>query len=201
MTREIDLVEEVARVVLDRVPLTMPLRRAVAGHLTREQRLRRLVEDVLVGAGLQRGVHVEPRRGGPAPRCDPAAGSDERRPGDPPHDARSTGSSRAAAVNVDAGNDDIALFELARVYLPTRRAAPGGALARRRHRRRAASLPRGARSRRSTTRCTSSSGRRERRRRSSIPARRRRRMPAGSASSIRRCSRARGGCSSSISSS
>ena len=35
VTREIDLVEEVARVVLDRVPHTMPLRRAVAGHLTR----------------------------------------------------------------------------------------------------------------------------------------------------------------------
>ena len=34
VTREIDLVEEVARVVLDRVPHTMPLRRSVAGHLT-----------------------------------------------------------------------------------------------------------------------------------------------------------------------
>ncbi len=51
VTREIDVVEEVARAVLDRVPRTMPLRRHVAGHLTREQRLRRLVEDVLVGAG------------------------------------------------------------------------------------------------------------------------------------------------------
>ena len=38
VTREIDLVEEVARVVLDRVPLTMPLRRSVAGHLSPEQR-------------------------------------------------------------------------------------------------------------------------------------------------------------------
>ncbi len=35
VTREIDLVEEVARVVLDRVPRTMPLRRSVVGHLTR----------------------------------------------------------------------------------------------------------------------------------------------------------------------
>ena len=49
VTREIDVVEEVARVVLDRVPHTMPLRRAVAGHLSEDQRLRRLVEDVLVG--------------------------------------------------------------------------------------------------------------------------------------------------------
>ena len=52
VTREIDLIEEVARPILDRVPLTMPLRRHVRGRLTKEQRLRRLVEDTLVGAGL-----------------------------------------------------------------------------------------------------------------------------------------------------
>ena len=52
MTREIDVVEEVARPLLDRVPYTMPLRRHVQGRLTKEQRLRRVVEDVLVGAGL-----------------------------------------------------------------------------------------------------------------------------------------------------
>ena len=65
VTREIDLVEEVARVVLDRVPRTMPLRRAVAGHLIarpapappRRGRSRR--------RRLQRGVHVEPRRDRP----------------------------------------------------------------------------------------------------------------------------------------
>ena len=62
VTREIDVVEEVARVVLDRVPTTMPLRRSVAGHLTPEQRFRRGLEDVLVGRGLLRGLHVEPRR-------------------------------------------------------------------------------------------------------------------------------------------
>ena len=52
VTREVDLVEEVARAVLDRVPHTMPLRRSVAGHLTPEQRFRRALEDVLVGAGF-----------------------------------------------------------------------------------------------------------------------------------------------------
>ncbi len=52
VTREIDVVEEVARAVLDRVPLTLPRRRHVRGRLSQEQRLRRLVEDVLVGAGL-----------------------------------------------------------------------------------------------------------------------------------------------------
>src|SRR4029077_11833820 len=43
VTREIDVIAEVARIVLDRVPTTMPLRRSVAGHLSREPRLRRLV--------------------------------------------------------------------------------------------------------------------------------------------------------------
>src|ERR671926_374586 len=50
--REIDLVEEVARFRLEDVPATMPLRRELFGRLTREQRLRRLVADVLVGQGL-----------------------------------------------------------------------------------------------------------------------------------------------------
>ena len=52
VTREADLVEEVARPLLDRIPYTLPLRRHVRGRLTKEQRLRRVVEDTLVGAGL-----------------------------------------------------------------------------------------------------------------------------------------------------
>jgi phenylalanyl-tRNA synthetase beta chain len=52
VTREIDLIEEIARPVLDRIPHTMPRRRHVRGRLSKEQWLRRLVEDVLVGAGL-----------------------------------------------------------------------------------------------------------------------------------------------------
>ena len=52
VTREVDVIEEVARPLLDRIPLTMPLRRHVRGRLTKEQRLRRVVEDALVGAGL-----------------------------------------------------------------------------------------------------------------------------------------------------
>src|SRR5438132_6814394 len=51
VTREVDLVEEIARFELDRVPFTLPPRRELFGKLTQEQRLRRLVEDVLVGAG------------------------------------------------------------------------------------------------------------------------------------------------------
>src|SRR5918996_956157 len=53
VTREIDLVEEVARVHgLEKIPFTLPLRSAMDGRLTQDQRLRRLVEDVLVGAGF-----------------------------------------------------------------------------------------------------------------------------------------------------
>jgi len=52
VTRPVDLVEEVARFRMEDVPATLPTRKAMFGQLTREQRLRRLVEDVLAGAGF-----------------------------------------------------------------------------------------------------------------------------------------------------
>ncbi len=53
LTREIDLIEEVARVYgLDRIPSTLPPRRVGRGGLDRAQAARRLVEDLLAGAGL-----------------------------------------------------------------------------------------------------------------------------------------------------
>ena len=52
VTREVDLVEEIARVRMDEVPFTLPVRRAMFGSLTPLQRLRRRVEDVLAGLGL-----------------------------------------------------------------------------------------------------------------------------------------------------
>ena len=117
VTREIDLVEEIARVVLDRVPHTMPLRRSVAGHLTREQRLRRLVEDMLVGAGFSEAYTWSLVAADPDPAAirlpDPMSGEQAI--------LRTTlveGLIAAARENVDAGNTNIALFELARVYLP-----------------------------------------------------------------------------------
>ena len=81
----------------------MPLRRDGRGASDREQRLRRLLEDVLVGAGLHGGVHLEPRRQRPRPARDPPARSDERRPGDPAHHLLA-GLVEAARVNVDVGN-------------------------------------------------------------------------------------------------
>jgi phenylalanyl-tRNA synthetase beta chain len=118
VTREIDLVEEVARVVLDRVPTTMPLRRAVAGHLTAEQRFRRGLEDVLVGAGYSEAYTWSLTPSDPDPQAlrlpDPMSGE---------HAMLRTvllhGFVEAARVNVDASNEDIRLFELARVYLPS----------------------------------------------------------------------------------
>ncbi|MDP1850639.1 MAG: phenylalanine--tRNA ligase subunit beta [Solirubrobacteraceae bacterium] len=54
VTREADLVEEVARLhgVNDQLPATLPRRRGAIGVLTVAQRLRRRAEDVLVGGGL-----------------------------------------------------------------------------------------------------------------------------------------------------
>jgi phenylalanyl-tRNA synthetase beta chain len=54
VTREADLVEEVARLhgVNDRLPATLPRRRGAVGVLTPAQRLRRRAEDALVGRGL-----------------------------------------------------------------------------------------------------------------------------------------------------
>jgi phenylalanyl-tRNA synthetase beta chain len=51
VTREIDLVEEVARFELTEIPFTLPRREAMFGRLNRWQRMRRTVEDVLVGCG------------------------------------------------------------------------------------------------------------------------------------------------------
>jgi phenylalanyl-tRNA synthetase beta chain len=53
VTREVDLIEEVARIDgLDALPATLPSRRGAVGVLDPEQRLRRRTEDALVGAGL-----------------------------------------------------------------------------------------------------------------------------------------------------
>ena len=122
VTREIDVIEEVARVVLERIPRTLPRRRSVAGHLTRAQRFRRLVEDVLVGAGYNEAYTWSFDAADPDPnalRLDAASGE---------HAVLRTtllnGLVEAARTNVDAGNQPIALFELARVYLPTGEALP-----------------------------------------------------------------------------
>jgi phenylalanyl-tRNA synthetase beta chain len=118
VTREVDVIEEVARAVLDRVPHTMPLRRAVAGHLSAAQRFRRMLEDVLVGAGFSEAYTWSLTASDPDPAAlrlpEPMSGDQAV--------LRTTllhGLVEAARVNVDAGNEAIRLFELARVYLPS----------------------------------------------------------------------------------
>jgi phenylalanyl-tRNA synthetase beta chain len=118
VTREIDVVEEVARYVLDDIPFTLPLRRSMVGRLTTEQRLRRTVEDVLVGCGFSEAytwsLVPEDAASDAIPLQEPLS-SDQAvlRPELLP--------SLVAAVeaNLNAGNDDPSLFEIARVYLPS----------------------------------------------------------------------------------
>ena len=116
VTREIDLVEEISRPVLDRVPLTMPLRRHVRGWLTKEQRLRRVVEDALVGAGLSEAYTWSLVGSDPNPEA-------IRLPSPMTSDQailRTTivpGLVEAARTGLDAGAVRVALFEIARIYL------------------------------------------------------------------------------------
>src|SRR3954454_12186749 len=51
VTREADLVEEVGRFDLDKLPATLPKRRGTAGRMSAQQRLRRRAVDALVGRG------------------------------------------------------------------------------------------------------------------------------------------------------
>ena len=117
VTREIDVVEEVARVVLDRVPHTLPLRRHVRGRLTKDQRVRRLVEDVLVGLGFDEAYTWSLAADDPHPGAirlpDPMTADQAV--------LRTTllpGLVEAARTQLDAGAEHVALFEVARVYLP-----------------------------------------------------------------------------------
>ena len=118
VTREVDLIEEVARPVLDRLPYTMPLRRHVQGRLDKEQRLRRVVEDTLVGAGLSEAYTWSLVADDPDPRAirlrNPMSSEQAI--------LRTTilpGLIEAARIGVDAGAEQVALFEIARVYLPS----------------------------------------------------------------------------------
>ncbi len=115
--RDIDLVEEVARFQLEHVPATLPVRQAMFGRLNHFQRLRRQVEDVLVGAGLHEAYTYSLQSEDPDPGALelPFPLSSEQRL------LRTTltvGLIGAARHNVDMGNHDVELFEVAHVYLP-----------------------------------------------------------------------------------
>jgi phenylalanyl-tRNA synthetase beta chain len=118
VTREVDLIEEIARPVLDAIPYTMPLRRHVHGRLTKEQRLRRIVEDTLVGAGLSEAYTWSLVPSDPNPDAirlpDPMTADQAI--------LRTTvipGLVEAAGTAREAGAERVGLFEIARVYLPS----------------------------------------------------------------------------------
>jgi phenylalanyl-tRNA synthetase beta chain len=116
VTREADLVEEVARFHLPAVPFTVA--HGGAALLTRDQRLRRVVEDVLAGAGCSEAYTSSLVPEDPAPDAIrlPVPLSAEQAI------LRTTllhGLVESARRNVDAGNESIGLFEIARVYLPS----------------------------------------------------------------------------------
>jgi phenylalanyl-tRNA synthetase beta chain len=117
VTREIDVVEEVARFHLAEVPFTLPLRREMTGRLSREQIVRRRIEDTLVGLGfaetytpslVEQDVREDALRL-PEPISQELAVLRTR---------LLPSLVRAAARNAELGAVRVALFEVARVYLP-----------------------------------------------------------------------------------
>ena len=118
VTRDIDLVEEVARFRLEEVPTTLPTRTAMFGRLTTEQRLRRHVEDVLVGAGFYEAYTDTFVPDDDAPDT-------VRLPEPLSHDKAALRKALlpelivSARRNVNAGNEGIALFEVGRVFNAT----------------------------------------------------------------------------------
>jgi phenylalanyl-tRNA synthetase beta chain len=145
VTREADLVEEVGRFDLDRLPATLPKRRGAAGRLTTAQRLRRRAVDALVGRGTYEIVGWSFTEPGVAERLRLPA-DDPRRgfvalenPMSEDHSVLRTtllGSLLdATRHNVARGNADLRLFEQGAVYfadpaerLPIERRALGSLL-------------------------------------------------------------------------
>src|SRR5213076_1849429 len=117
VTREIDVVEEVARFRLDDVPFTLPERRAMFGERTRLQELKRRVEDVLAGLGLVETYTPSLREQDPDPNA--------WRLEEPISVELAVLRTRllpslvdAVRRNLELGARGIRLFEIARVYLP-----------------------------------------------------------------------------------
>jgi phenylalanyl-tRNA synthetase beta chain len=116
VTRPVDLVEEVARFRIEEIPATVPSKRATAVQLTRDQRLRRIVEDVLVGAGLYEAYTwtLVPSGRGTVALSEPQSVDLAELRGDLEHWLV-----ESARRNRNAGVERVALFEVARVFLPS----------------------------------------------------------------------------------
>jgi phenylalanyl-tRNA synthetase beta chain len=118
VTREVDVVEEVARFRLDDVPFTLPMRRDAIGALTDAQRLRRRIEDVLSGGG-----YTEVQTSSLVPREAARGGLELPEPLSADHAALRLslkhGLVTTAARHLELGVERVALFETGRVYLPS----------------------------------------------------------------------------------
>jgi phenylalanyl-tRNA synthetase beta chain len=122
--REVDLIEEVARIHgLDKLPTTLPARERAVGRLTQSQRLRRRLEDLLRDRGLDECISYS--------FTSPQAFERLRLPGPPPlridnplseemsvmRPLLLPGLLDAARHNAAHGRSGVALFESAHVYL------------------------------------------------------------------------------------
>jgi phenylalanyl-tRNA synthetase beta chain len=114
VTREIDVVEEIARFRLEEVPFTLPTRSAMFGTMTRQQSVRRQVENVLAGLGFSETYT-------------PTLRPDDETPWKLPEPITVEMTAlrtrllpslvEAARGNADLGAEEIRIFEIARVFL------------------------------------------------------------------------------------
>ena len=133
VTREVDLIEEVARVhgIDEHLPTTLPAVGGTVGGLSREQRLRRRAEDTLHDLGFDQAVGWSFTDPGEAERLRIPADDPRAKPvmlANPLSEDQSAMRTTLlgslldiAARNVSRGADTLAVFESARVYLPTGR--------------------------------------------------------------------------------
>jgi phenylalanyl-tRNA synthetase beta chain len=129
VTREVDLIEEVARVhgIDEHLPTTLPSTGEAVGGLSREQKLRRRAEDVLRDLGFDQVVGWSFTDPGEAGRLRIEAGDPRAKPvllANPLSEEQSAMRTTLlgslldiAARNAARGAGDLALFESARVYL------------------------------------------------------------------------------------
>jgi phenylalanyl-tRNA synthetase beta chain len=138
VTREVDLIEEVARVhgIDEHLPTTLPATGGAIGGLSREQRLRRRAEDALRDIGFDQAVGWSFTDPGEAERLRIGADDPRAKPvllANPLSEEQSAMRTTLlgslldiAARNVARGAGSLALFESARVYLvrPDEEAVP-----------------------------------------------------------------------------